>query len=299
MNVKSTSKNKSQRVTIGALVRDRKTPGTLLFIAFFIYVAIPLLWIVMNSMKSNASLFTSFGFWFDESPQLMTNVKAVLNQDEGIFSIWMRNTFIYAAAAAVGASIASTLAGYAFAVFEFKGKTQLLSGILLTIMIPNTALAVPLFQVMTNLGIINTPWAMILPSIVSPFGVFLMYSYIKQSLPIDLIDAGRVDGASELGILTKIVLPIVSPGIATVFLFVFVGTWNNFFLPLLVLTKPTLQPVTVGLAGWNAQAQSPGISDVLFTQVITGALMSIIPLILAFLMLQRYWRAGLTVGAVK
>lgn len=270
-----------------------------MFIAFFIYVAIPLLWIILNSMKSNSSLFSSFGFWFDERPQLFTNIKAVLNQDDGIFLTWMRNTFIYATAAAIGAAAVSTLAGYAFAVFEFRAKSALFSGILLTIMVPNTALAVPLFQVMTELGVINTPWAIILPSIVSPFGVFLMYSYIKQALPKELLDAGRVDGASEFGILRKVVLPIVSPGIATVFLFVFVGTWNNFFLPLLVLTDPDLQPVTVGLATWNAQAVTPGISEVLFTQVITGALMSIVPLVLAFLMLQRYWRAGLTMGALK
>lgn len=283
----------------GGLIPRTSVPVTLIFVLFFIYVAVPIVWLIINATKSNGSLFSTFGFWFSDDPQLLTNIKEVFAYDDGIFLIWMRNTVLYATAAAFGAATVSTLAGYAFAVFDFRGKTVLFWAIIATIMVPNTALAVPLFQVMTQVGVINTAWAVILPSIVSPFGVYLMRSYTEQAFPTDLMDAGRVDGASEPAILGRIALPILAPGVATVFLLVFVATWNNFLLPLLVLTDPNLQPITVGLAVWNAQSVNPSMTDVIFTQVITGALLSVIPLILVFILMSRYWRGGLTVGALK
>ncbi len=166
-------------------------------------------------------------------------------------------------------------------------------------MVPNTALAVPLFKIMRDIGVINTPLAMILPSMVSPFGVYLIWRFIDQAFPRELLDAARVDGASELRTLRSIVLPVISPAVATVFLFVFVATWNNFLLPLLVLTDTDLQPLTVGLAAWNAQSVNPINVEPQYTQVITAALISVIPLVLAFFMFQRYLRAGLTAGAGK
>ncbi|HEY8283699.1 MAG TPA: carbohydrate ABC transporter permease, partial [Chloroflexota bacterium] len=197
------------------------------------------------------------------------------------------------------ASLIATLAGYTFAKFRFPGRGLVFAMVLGSILVPITALAVPTYLLLSNIGLINTPLAVILPSLVNPFGVYLMRIYTEQSLPDELLDAARVDGANELRIFVSVVLRIVAPGFVTVLLFSFVGTWNNYFLPLLVLSKPDLYPLTVGLASWNASAGAGGGSQILYSIVVTGALIAIVPLMLAFLLLQRYWQSGLTFGGVK
>jgi multiple sugar transport system permease protein len=126
-----------------------------------------------------------------------------------------------------------------------------------------------------------------------------MRVYTEQALPDELLDAARVDGANEFRILVSIVMRIVVPGFVTVLLLSFVGTWNNYFLPLVMLSKPDYYPLTVGLASWNSVATAGGGSQILFSIVLTGALIAIVPLIAAFLLLQRYWQSGLTLGGVK
>jgi multiple sugar transport system permease protein len=273
---------------------------TLLFVGVLLYFVMPLVWLVISSTKSNAGLFDSFGFGLAEGEfQFIENIRAVFERDDGIFVVWMRNTFIYAFFGATGAAVVSLLAAYSFAIYRFPARNALAILIIATIMVPNTALAVPLFKVMRDIGIINTPLAMILPSMVSPFGVYLIWRFIEQAFPRELIDAAQVDGASELRTLWSVALPVISPAVATVFLFVFVATWNNFLLPLLVLTDTQMQPLTVGLAAWNAQTVNPVNVEPQYTVVITAALLSAIPLVLAFFIFQRYLRAGLTAGVGK
>jgi len=147
---------------------------------------------------------------------------------------------------------------------------------------------------------VNTPWAIILPSLVSPFGLYLMRIYAQDAIPDTLIEAGRIDGASEMGIFFKIVLRSLAPGIVTVLLFTLVATWNNYFLPLIMLNDPDLYPITVGLAAWSSQSVGGGGSTgELLALVVTGSMLSVVPLIAAFLLLQRYWESGLTAGGVK
>lgn len=280
--------------------RGRPNPlATLVLGAFLAYVLVPLVWLVMSATKTDGDLFSTFGFAPGHEFVLLDNIQDVFTAEHGIFLLWMRNTLLYSLAAAAGAALTSTLAGYAFAMFRFKGRTLIAGIILVTIMVPQTALAVPLFRVMREAGLVNTPFAVILPSVVSPFGVYLMWRYIEQSFPRDVLDAARVDGAGELRIVSSVAVPIVAPAIATVFLFVCVATWNNFLLPLLVLTDRDLQTLTVGLAAWNTQNMQAGNIEPVFTRVITAALISILPLIAAFFLLQRYWRSGLTAGAVQ
>jgi multiple sugar transport system permease protein len=134
---------------------------------------------------------------------------------------------------------------------------------------------------------------------VSPFGVYLMRVYASDALPDTLIEAARIDGAGEFRIFWQVGLRIVSPGIVTVFLFALVATWNNYFLPLIMLNSSSLYPLTVGLAQQQAASAAGGGAQALFSTVITGSLVSVVPLILAFIFLQRYWRTGLGAGSVK
>ena len=277
----------------------RQTLTMVFLFLFLIYFIMPLVWLVISSTKTDADLFSTFGLWFGGTFNLFTNIHNVFTHDGGVYREWLWNTAYYATCSAVGSAFIATLAGYTFAKFRFPGRQFVFAMVLGSILIPLTALAVPTYLLLNSIGLIDTPFAVILPSLVNPFGVYLMRIYTEQSLPDELLDAARVDGANEIRIFVSVVLRIVAPGFVTVLLFSFVGTWNNYFLPLLVLSKPDFYPLTVGLASWNSIASGGGGSQVLFSIVITGSLIAIIPLITAFLLLQRYWESGLTFGGVK
>jgi multiple sugar transport system permease protein len=274
------------------------TVGVLLFLVYFL---LPLFWVIVAITKTNTDLLSTFGLWF-ASPNhfaLFDNFRDLFQQDGGVYSHWLLNTAIYAVTSSIGATALASLAGYAFAKYRFAGSGPLFVMILGAIMVPATALALPTYLLMSKLHLINTYWSVILPSLISPFGVYLMRVYISGAVPDDLIDAARIDGASEFRTFWNVVLPVVTPGLVTVLLFQFAGTWNNYFLPLLVLSKPDLYPITVGLANWNSLASAGGGAQILFNVVVTGAFVSVVPLIVAFLLLQRYWESGLTLGSVK
>ncbi|WAB80413.1 carbohydrate ABC transporter permease [Microcella daejeonensis] len=263
------------------------------------YFLLPLLWLTIASTKDNTDLFSTFGFFFGDEFNFFANLESLFAFRDGVFWRWTGNTILYAGVSAVGATALATAAGYAFAKFEFPGRRFIFSAVLGSIMIPATALALPTYLVFANLGLVNTPWAIIIPSIVSPFGVYLMRVYAADSVPDSLIEAARIDGASELRIFVSIGLRLMGPGMVTVFLFSLVGVWNNYFLPLIMLSSSDLYPLTVGLAQLQALSTGGGGSTAVFSTVIAGSFVSILPLVVAFLYLQRYWQSGLAAGSTK
>jgi multiple sugar transport system permease protein len=190
------------------------------------------------------------------------------------------------------------MAGYAFAQYRFPGRDVLFGIVLTSVFVPLTVFAVPLFLMMSKSGLSNSLLAVILPGLVNPFGVYLMRIYAEGSISQDLIDAARVDGAGEFRIFAAIAFRLLAPGFVTVLLFAFVGAWNNYFLPLLLLSKSDLYLLTVGLAFWNSLASQPGVAQVLYILVISGSLVAIVPVMIVFLFLQRYWQEGLNLGSV-
>lgn len=264
------------------------------------YFLLPLIWLFISSTKTNADLFTTFGYWFGRDFSLFTNIGTLFTFQGGIFWRWMLNTILYAGISAVGAAFFATAAGYAFAKYRFPGSKVFFYGVLGAIMIPTTALAIPTFLLFSGAGLTDTPLAIILPSLVSPFGVFLMSVYAADSVDDSLLEAARIDGAGEFRIFFQVALRLLGPGIVTVLLFALVATWNNYFLPLIMLNTSSLFPLTVGLSQWEAASSSGGGgSQPLFSSVITGSFISIIPLVIAFLYLQRFWQSGLATGGVK
>jgi multiple sugar transport system permease protein len=270
--------------------RGRVLP-TLFMLAFLVYFALPLAWLLIASTKSLDDLFSTFGLWFADF-DLLDNVAETFSTDNGVYWVWMRNTLLYSLVSAVGAALLAALAGYGFAKFDFIGKDVLFWCVLGSVMVPTTALAIPTYLMFSRLGITNTPLSVILPSLVSPFGIYLMRIYAESAVPSELIEAARIDGASEWRIFRRIAFRLLAPGFVTVLLFTFVATWNNYFLPLVMLSEPHWYPLTVGLAHWNAQTTAGGGATSAFNAVICGSLISILPLILAFVLLQRHWQSG-------
>jgi multiple sugar transport system permease protein len=262
------------------------------------YVLLPLVWLVISSTKTQAGLFSSFGLWFTQPFALWDNIVGVFTYDGGIFAHWLGNTLLYVIIGAGGSTLLATLAGYGLAKFEFTGKRAVMAVVLGAIAIPSTALTVPIFLLFSQVGLTNTPWAVIIPSLVTPFGMFLMWTYSREAVPTELLEAARMDGAGELRTFFTISLRLLGPGVISVLLLEVVGSWNNYFLPLIMLNDPTWYPLTVGLNQWNDQATTQG-GDVIYNLVITGSLIMIIPLVVSFLFLQRFWQSGLAAGAVK
>ncbi|MFF4259876.1 carbohydrate ABC transporter permease [Streptomyces sp. NPDC001663] len=281
--------------------RRHSTPLTIVMLAVLAYFLLPLLWLLVASTKSTQDLFTSFGLWFSHSPRLLANIGQTLTFDDGVFLHWLLNTVLYSVGSALGAAVLATAAGYGFAKFRFRGNGAAFNLVLGAIMIPTTALAIPTYLLFAKVGLVNTPWAIVLPSLVSPFGLYLMRIYAADAIPDSLLEAARIDGAGEVRIFFRIALRLLAPGLVTVVLFTLVATWNNYFLPLIMLNDPKLYPVTVGLSSWAAQAQNggAGASSDMLPLVVTGSLISVVPLVVAFLMLQRYWQSGLSAGGVK
>ncbi len=279
---------------------SRKSPLlTVILWVIAAYFLLPLIWLIISSTKDNSDLFSTFGYWFGHF-NLVANVESLSSYQGGIFWRWLVNTVVYAATSSVLAAFFATAAGYAFAKYSFAGSRALFYSVLGAIMIPTTALAIPTFLLFSSAGLTDTPFAVILPSLVSPFGVFLMSVYAADAVDTSLMEAARIDGAGEFRIFFQVALRLLGPGIVTVLLFALVATWNNYFLPLIMLNTQTLFPLTVGLSQWEAASSSGGGgSQALFSSVITGSLISILPLVIAFLYLQRFWQSGLATGGVK
>ncbi|MFD9741259.1 carbohydrate ABC transporter permease [Umezawaea sp. NPDC059074] len=278
------------------MARLRVLPTYVLLVVSCAYFALPLLWLALSATKGRDELFTTFGFALPERFALVDNIRQTLTYENGIYLRWTGNTLLYAGGGALGATALAATAGYALGKFRFRGSGAVSWAIIGAVLVPTTALALPLYFLMSSVGLQNTPWSVFLPSLVSPLGVYLCRLYAASSVPDEVLEAARVDGASEWRIFRTVVLRIMAPILVTVFLFQFVAIWNNFFLPLVMLNSRELFPLTLGLQDWNTQPQVG--NQVIFHLVVTGAFLAVVPLVTCFLLLQRYWRQGLTAGSV-
>jgi multiple sugar transport system permease protein len=259
-----------------------------------LYTLIPLWWLFVSSTKGSGYLYTGTPLWFSHF-DLVTNIRDVFTFEHGIFSTWLANSAMYSLVGATVSTLLSAMAGYALSKYNFRGREGVFNVILASVLIPAPMFALPLFLLMAELDLTNSYWSVLLPSCVSPFGVYLCRIFAASSVPDELLEAARLDGAGEQRTFFGIALPLMAPALVTVFLFQFVGIWNNYLLPSLMLNTPSRQPVTVGLVQWRSEFAN-GVPALL---PITGAFLSLIPLLVAFISLQRFWRKGLTAGSVK
>jgi multiple sugar transport system permease protein len=268
--------------------------STAILIVGAVYCLFPVLWVLVAATKDGGELFSTFTF--APSGHFFDNLVALSQYREGIYWRWMLNTALYAGVGALASTWVSAIAGYVLAKFSFPGKATVFTVLLMGVLVPGVILAIPQYFLMAQVGMANTYWAVLLPQIISPYGIYLARIYAAGSIPTEVLEAARTEGAREFGIFNRIVLPMLGPGLVTIFLFQFVAIWNNFMLPYIMLGDDSLFPITVGLSGLlNQGASVPS----LYTLVIMGALISIIPLIALFLVLQRFWKVDLAAGSVK
>lgn len=260
-----------------------------------VYVLTPLWWLLVASTKGQGDFLGTNPLWFADF-RLLENVQALLQYRDGVYLRWMLNSVLYAGGGALLATLLAGMCGYALAKYEFRGRELLFNVVLGGVLVPATALALPLFLLFSQVQLTNTFWAVFLPSLVSPFGVYLGRIFAAQSVPDELLEASRIDGAGEVRTFFTVSVRLMTPALVTIFLFQFVAIWNNFFLPLIMLRSAEFFPVTYGLYVWNSQQSS---MPELRSLILIGSLLSIIPLVIAFLALQRFWRAGLGSGALK
>ncbi|SDT79062.1 carbohydrate ABC transporter permease [Actinoplanes derwentensis] len=260
-----------------------------------LYFLVPIWWLLVAASKSRTQFNNTTPLWFADF-SLGDNLSELFNYRDGVFLRWMLNSVLYTGGAALIGTVLAAMCGYALAKYRFPGREAIFNIVLSGVLVPATALALPLFLIFSQFEATNTFWSVFLPSLVNPFGVYLARIYATASVPDELLEASRLDGSGEIRTFFTISSKLMFPALVTIFLFHFVAVWNNFLLPLIMLGNERLFPVTLGLYSWNTQVnQIPELR--MF--VLTGALVSIVPLVIAFLFLQRFWRNGLGSGAIK
>ncbi|MEV3854757.1 carbohydrate ABC transporter permease [Streptomyces sp. NPDC050095] len=259
-----------------------------------LYCLLPVAWVVIASTKSGSELFSTFTFW--PGSGFTDNVKDLSAYRDGIYWKWMANSALYAGLGALLSTVVSALSGYALAVYRFRGRESIFNVLMAGVLMPPVILAVPQYLLLAKADLTDSYASVLLPLILSPYGIYLARIYAAAAVPPDVVEAGRMDGAGEWRIFTRVALPMMVPGLVTVFLFQFVAVWNNFLLPYIMLSDDEKFPITLGLFTLLEQGAN---TPALYTLVITGALLAIVPLIALFLVIQRFWSLDLLSGAVK
>ncbi len=274
--------------------RTNLIPTVILLIGA-LYCVLPVVWILIASTKTNGELFSTPPFEPTFHGGFVTNMRALFTYDNGIFTRWAVNSVIYAVGGALS-TIVCGAAGYALGKYRFPGSVVLFRLIVAAVLLPQIMLAIPQFLLLAKFGMTNNYAAVLLPQLVSPFAIYLCKIYAEASVNDEVLEAARVDGATEWRIFVSIGARLLSPALVTVFLLQFIGIWNNFLLPYVMLNRDQLFPLTEGLYGLLIIT---GGQAAQYSIVIAGVLVSIVPLAILFLSLQRYWRVDLLSGGVK
>ncbi|WP_406176785.1 carbohydrate ABC transporter permease [Streptomyces sp. NBC_00996] len=287
------TRTRGRRTSPDALLSKGVVNGLLIVAAF--YTLMPVSWLLLAATKNDRDLFSTSGFALGDF-NLFANLQHVFTFNDGIYLRWFGNSILYSVVGSAASTLLCIATGYAFDKYDFKGKEKLFGAVLGGVLVPTTVIQLPMYLLATKVGIVNTYWALLLPALVNPFGVYLARVFSEGYVPGEVLEAARVDGAGELRTFAGIALPMLAPGFMTIFLFSFTASWNNFFGALVMLNDEKLYPVNLGLFMWNSVTQQ---QPEYYSLVITGSLVAVGPLIVAFVCLQRFWRSGLTAGAVK
>ena len=260
------------------------------------YSLFPVWWLIVAATKDRTALYQSNGLWFS-GWHLWTNLRQLFTYENGIFLRWTANSLLYAGVGSLGGTLIALATGYGLARFQFPGRGLVFACVVGSFLVPIALLTLPLYLLFSKIGLVDTPWAMLIPCLINPFSVYLAKVYTEATVPYELLEAARIDGAGEVRIFFSIVLRMMTTGGATVFLLAFVNTWNAFVLPLTVLRGEQNWTLNLGLYNWSGKRLESGVD--LTSLVLTGALLSIVPMAVMMIAMRRYWRTGVTLGALK
>ncbi|MBT2653072.1 carbohydrate ABC transporter permease [Oceanobacillus sp. ISL-73] len=266
--------------------------GTISFTIISLIALFPIISLIISSFRPSSELMRQgISFKINLSELSLDNYTYLFTQ-AGEYWAWYGNSLVISALTIILSLFFSSMVGYALAVYDFKGKNLFFVLVLLILMIPFEILMLPLYQLMINTQLIDTYFAVILPMVVAPVAVFFFRQY-ALGLPVQLMDAARIDGSTEYGIFFKIMLPLMGPSLAAMAILQGLSSWNNFLWPLLVLRSNDMFTLPLGLA--TLLTPYGNNYDVL----IVGSVLTIIPIVILFIFFQRYFIAGLTTGGVK
>ncbi len=265
----------------------------------------PLYWIITGSFKTPQAINARSPQWFPSEWVLRNYETLFAKRSAPLFEIgslvgptvpgairWLVNTVFMAVAAMILTCITATMAGYALAKKRFIGRTLLFSAIVAAMALPKQVILIPLIREMSALGLYDNIWAVIFPTVGWPFGVFLMKQF-SESIPGEMLEAARIDGASEARTFAQIVVPLVKPGIGALAIFTFINSWNDYFMQLIMLTSSSNLTISLGIATMQAENSTD------YGLIMAGAALAALPIIIVFLCFQKYFTQGITMGAVK
>jgi multiple sugar transport system permease protein len=275
-----------------------------LFIAAILFFGVPIIWLLLAPTKSLNELNFNFPLSFGSFAQVGTAAQNLFGYGGGLLWTWLLNSVWYTALSVLLALVTAVPAGYALAKLPFRGSNTILFVTLVTMIVPAAALILPLYLEMSAVGLTNTPWSVILPLTFYPFGVYMIYLFTVNTIPASIIEAARIDGCSEFGIMMRIFLPLARPAVVMIAFFAIVGSWNSFFLPYIMLTSQNLATLQTGLQILVSSTGAIGggnLSNIPIRapEVALAALISILPILFVFLFAQKYLAAGQAAGAEK
>lgn len=260
----------------------------LLLVVMAVLFTFPLYWIITGSFKDARTINSATPVWFPLNP-VTTNYAKLFERPAGL---WMFNTVFLCAMAMLLTCVSAAMGGYALAKKRFIGRGIIFSLFVCAMALPKQVILIPLLKEMAFLKLHNTLWAVILPTVGWPFGVFLMKQF-SENIPGEMLEAAKIDGAGEVLTFTNIVFPMIKPGVGALAIFTFITAWNDYFLQLIMLNDTNALTISLGIA----KLQSELSTD--YGLIMAGAALGAIPIIIIFLMFQKFFTRGITMGAVK
>lgn len=279
--------------TVVPRTRHRARPRWWLYLVLtlgVIAMLMPFVWMLLGSFKTNAEIRQNPTQFLPQNPTLDNYTQLFGRLD---FATYFTNSVVVAVFVTLGNIVFCSMVGYALAKLEFRGKKLLFILVLGTLMVPGVVTFVPLFVLTANLGLINTYPGLILPFLITPLGVFLMRQFML-SLPDELIEAARIDGASEWRIFLRVIMPLCGPAVATLTILTFLGSWNNFLWPLVAATTEGMYTLPVALALYSV-----GQNAAQYGLMMAGAVVVVVPVLIVFVLLQRYFVQGIALTGIK
>ncbi|MFN8489902.1 MAG: carbohydrate ABC transporter permease [Caldilineaceae bacterium] len=264
----------------------------LIMIGISVATVVPFLFMASTSFTESFTMMTYPPTLIPKNPSLNNYYEIMFTFQDGLFGRWFFNTLFTTGMITVGGLFLNTLSGYIFAKKEFYGKDIVFSLILATLMVPGAVTLIPTFQIINMLGLFNTYWALIIPGLSSAFGIFMMRQFIS-SLPTELIEVSKIDGASELRIFWSIIVPLSTPAMAALGIFTVINSWNAFLWPLVVLRANTMRTLVVGLATVQSEF------NINYGLVMAGSVLTVLPMLILYILFQPYFVEGLRMGYGK